>query len=129
MKRLLLGVALLLFAAACSSSPPSVPATLPPGDAAHGAELFKQQVNGAPACSTCHTLDGTTLVGPSLQGYAARASTRVQNQSAQDYTYTSITQPAAFIVEGFGNLMYTQYGQQLSAQETADLIAYLLTLM
>jgi cytochrome c oxidase subunit II len=127
MKRLLVGIALLLIAAACSPSP-SASATLPPGDAAHGAELFTQQVNGAPACSTCHTLDGSTIVGPSLQGYAGRASTRVQNQSAQDYTYTSITQPAAFIVEGFGNVMYTQYGQRLSAQETADLTAYLLTL-
>lgn len=127
MKRLLLSVVVLLLAAACGTSP-SAPATLPPGDSTHGAELFTQQVGGAPACSTCHTLDGTTLVGPSLQGYAARAATRVENQSAQDYTHTSIVQPAAFIVEGFGNTMYTQYGQRLSAQEIADLTAYLLTL-
>ncbi len=127
MKRLLIGIALLLFTAACSSSP-AAPAALPPGNAAHGAELFAQQVGGAPACSTCHTLDGTALVGPSLQGYAEHAATRVENQSAQDYTVASITQPATFIVEGFGNLMYAQYGQRLSAQDTADLTAYLLTL-
>lgn len=127
MKRLSMSVVVLLLAAACGTSP-SAPATLPPGDSAHGAELFTQQVGGAPACSTCHTLDGTTLVGPSLQGYAARAAARVENQSAQDYTHTSIVQPAAFIVEGFGNTMYTQYGQRLSAQEIADLTAYLLTL-
>src|SRR5215207_2400006 len=118
MKRLMVGIALLLITAACSSSP-SAPATLPPGDAVHGAELFTQQVNGAPACSTCHTLDGTTLVGPSLQGYAERASMRVQNQSAQDYTYNSITQPAAHIVSNFSNTMYTQYGRQLSPQQIA----------
>jgi len=36
--------------------------------------------------------------------------------------------PAAYVVSGFANLMYGQYAQQLSPQETADLIAYILTL-
>jgi cytochrome c oxidase subunit 2 len=121
---------LMVLMTACSPSAPAASgfASLPAGDAVNGAQLFTQQINGAPACSTCHTLDGSTLVGPSLQGFAAGAGTRVESQSAQEYDYISITQPSAFIVSGFGNVMYAQYGRQLSPQQIADLIAYLLTL-
>jgi cytochrome c oxidase subunit 2 len=130
MKLLAICTVIFLVAAACSPAASSASglASLPAGDASSGATLFTEQVGGAPACSTCHTLDGSELVGPSLQGYAAVAPTRVENQSAQEYTYTSIVQPAAFIVSGFGNVMYNQFGQKLSPQQTADLIAYLLTL-
>src|SRR5690606_10159088 len=104
------------------------PEALPPGDAANGEALFTQAISGAPACSTCHSLDGSALVGPTLQGYAEIAAARVEGESAQDYTYTSIVQPAAHVVNGFPNAMYNQYGQRLSAQQLSDLIAYLLTL-
>jgi cytochrome c oxidase subunit 2 len=114
--------------AACSSGSTDSAASLPPGDATRGADLFTQAVGGAPACSTCHTLDGTTLVGPGLEGYAETATTRVEGASALDYTYGSIVRPAAHIVSGFGNTMYNQYAQRLTPQQTADLIAYLLTL-
>jgi mono/diheme cytochrome c family protein len=120
---------LVVLTAACSPAAPAGGfASLPAGDAPRGAQLFTEQVNGAPACSTCHTLDGSALVGPSLQGYAAVAGTRVENQSPQEYTCVSIVQPAAHIVSGFGNVMYAQYGRQLSPQQLSDLIAYLLTL-
>jgi mono/diheme cytochrome c family protein len=117
-----------LFAAACSPSQSGGFADLPAGDAARGAELFSQSVSGAPACSTCHTLDSATLVGPGMQGYGERAGSRVAGESPQAYTYNSINQPAAYTVSGFSNTMYTQYGRQLSPQQIADLIAYLLTL-
>ena len=116
-----------LILAGCSSTPPPAAETLPEGDATRGAALFTEVINGAPSCSTCHTLDGSTVVGPSLQGYAERAGTRTE-QSAEAYTHQSIVQPAAYIVEGFPNAMFTQYGQKLSGQQMADLIAYLLTL-
>ncbi len=44
------------------------------------------------------------------------------------HTLQSITQPAAFIVPGFTNSMPGQYGQKLSHQQLADIIAYLTTL-
>ena len=119
---------LLIALAACSPTPSGTAEPLPPGDAARGAELFTQAVGGAPACSTCHTLDGTALVGPSLQGFGAVAATRVEGQSAEDYTHESIMRPPAYLVSGFSNLMYNQYNQRLSSQQVADLIAYLLTL-
>jgi cytochrome c oxidase subunit 2 len=126
--RLLPFVALAaLVLAACASAPATL-APLPAGDAAHGAQLFTESVDGAPACSTCHTIDGTPLEGPSMQGFSERASTRVQGLSAQDYAHTSILQPSAYLVSGFSNTMYNQFGQHLSSQDIADLIAYLLTL-
>lgn len=118
----------LLVLAACAPNTATPIEDLPPGDAARGAQLFTQSVNGAPACSTCHTLNGDTLVGPSLQGYSAAASTRIEGNSAEAYTYTSIVQPAAHVVSGFPNAMYNQYTRHLTLQEIADLIAYLLTL-
>jgi cytochrome c oxidase subunit II len=122
---------LILLAAligACTPTENISTEPLPTGDAERGAALFTQSVGGAPACSTCHTLDGTTLVGPSLQGYATRVSSRVQDTSAEIYTHDSIARPSAHVVEGFPNAMYGQYAQALSPQQFADLIAYLLTL-
>lgn len=124
---------LLVICTACSgananaggSSTDAAPIT---GDATRGAELFKQAVNGAPSCTTCHTLDGSTLVGPSLKGFSAVAGTRVAGQSAEEYAHTSIVQPTAYIVTGFPNVMYGQFAQQLTPQQIADLVAYLLTL-
>jgi mono/diheme cytochrome c family protein len=120
-----IGLALTLVA--CSTNANSAD-SLPPGDAARGAALFTQAINGAPPCATCHTLDSTTLVGPSLKGFAAIASTRKSGTSARDYAYESIVRPPAYLVSGFGNLMYNRYAQRLSTQQIADLVDYLLTL-
>ena len=128
MKRLLIAVSILLLAA-CSSSPETSFADLPPGDAANGATLFTGGANGAPACATCHTVDGTELTGPSLQNFPAIAPVAEAGAaSLADYAYSSITHPSAYVVSGFGNTMYTQYERRLSPQQIADLIAYLQTL-
>ena len=121
---------LLLVCSACSPTNANSDSNepLPTGDATRGAALFTQAINGAPACSTCHTLDGSTVVGPSLKGFAAVAPTRIQGTSSTDYARDSILKPASYIVSGFANLMYGQFAQQLTPQQTADLIAYLLTL-
>ena len=115
-----------IILAGCSTPTPKAE-TLPEGDAASGAALFTEAINGAPSCVTCHSLDGSTLVGPSMKGYAAVAGTRT-DLSAEAYTYQSIVQPPAHTVSGFANVMYAQYGQKLSQQQQADLIAYLMTL-
>ena len=128
--RLMTFFALLTLALAACSGGTSEAAEdgLPPGDSARGAALFTQTINGAPACSTCHTVDGSASTGPSLQGLAARAATRLADTPAEAYAYESIAHPAAYIVNGFGNVMYNQYAQRLQPQQIADLIAYLLTL-
>ena len=126
---LLLIVAILAACSPAAAGTNGLPDdTLPAGDAQRGAALFTQSVDGAPSCTTCHTLDGTTRVGPSLEGYSAVAGERVEGLSAEAYTQTSITRPAAYIVDGFGNSMYPQYANRLDPQQVADLVAYLLTL-
>jgi mono/diheme cytochrome c family protein len=127
MKPLLMLFAAILLAA-CSPGTADSAESLPPGDAVRGAELFSETVNGAPACSTCHTLNGDSLVGPSFQDYAENAATRVSDLSAEEYTYTSIVRPPAHIVSGFSNSMYGQYARRLTSRQIADLVAYLLSL-
>lgn len=117
---------------------------LPAGDAVAGEALA-----ASAGCTACHV---TALVGPawlasahpSGQGVGARAA---GHASAADYTgaatdaygylFESIVAPSAFIVDG--NVAYTNpangdslmpaiYATSLSAQNVADLIAYLETL-
>ena len=117
-----------------------VTTVLPAGDAERGQKLFAQEEKQASqtnaSCTACHSLiPGEVKVGPSLAGIADRAATRVAGETAEQYIRQSIQQPNAFIVpdlptyqangksvmpEGLGNLM--------SAQDLADLIAYLQTL-
>lgn len=125
---ILMLILLALVVSACTTSQEDAAHDLPAGNAGRGAALFTQSVSGAPACSACHSVDGTALVGPALQGYGLTASTRKTGVNAQVYTYTSIVRPGADLVDGFSNVMYSQYDQRLSDQQLADLIAYLLTL-
>jgi uncharacterized membrane protein/mono/diheme cytochrome c family protein len=119
----------VLFLAACSSKGTGYQySDLPPGDAAHGEELFSQSVNGALACSNCHTTTGGQGAGPSLQDFATVAGSRVNGQSAEEYTFYSILRPSKHLVTGFSNLMPGNYEEKLSKQDTADLISYVLTL-
>ena len=128
MRWFLLITAATLLLASCSTADTSNYRSLPPGDASRGVQLFQQSVNGAPPCASCHSLDGSVTVGPSLKGISTRAGTRITGMNTTNYIYQSITRPAAYIVSGYNNLMYNQFDQKLTPQQIADLIAYLLTL-
>lgn len=112
--------------ASCSSSENSFE-TLPDGDASRGESLYTESINAAPACSSCHALTEERVVGPGFAGFSDTAGTRVEEQTAEAYTYNSITNPSGKLVDGYGNLMYTEYRSKLSEQDIADLIAFLLT--
>jgi cytochrome c oxidase subunit 2 len=99
------------------------------GDVAAGETLFAQATIGSnPGCKTCHSLDGSQLVGPSMQGYATRAGTRVEGQSADQYTRTSITDPNAYVVEGFAPGVMMSYKDALDDTQLNNVVAYLLSL-
>lgn len=96
---------------------------LPPGDATRGADLYKSQ-----GCSSCHSLNGSQLVGPSFQGISQRAGTRKPGYTADLYLHESIVQPCAFVVTGFTCVMPQDFGtKKLNKQNLSDLIAFLLT--
>ena len=96
------------------------------GDPAEGRRLFQTGGDTQIPCTSCHTLDGTELVGPTMDGIAQRAATR-SDLSAVDYLRQSIAEPSAYVVEGYTDIMSKQYGEVLTAQEIDDLVAYLLT--
>lgn len=104
---------------------------LPKGDAANGEKLFTGKGPGGNyACSACHSLEvNKTVVGPSLAGLAANAPKRKEGYSAEKYLLESILKPNEFLVQGFNaNLMQQNFGQLMTKQETADVVAYLMTL-
>jgi cytochrome c oxidase subunit 2 len=121
----------LLLALLCAACGPTGSASeaidLPTGDAAAGDTLFHQKIGGLPECSTCHSLDGSRGTGPSLQGFGEIAGTRRGGEDAFTYTMNSIVSPGQYVVPGFSNLMPSAYGQQLSREQLADLIAYVLS--
>jgi cytochrome c2 len=129
-KLLLILVISLLILAACSSDAPEFSFDDVPevGDAGNGEKVFTQSINSAPPCSSCHTTTTTNQAGPGLQGYGERAGERVDDESAEEYTYWSIVDPTRSIVSGFSNVMYDKYDEVLAPEDVADLIAYLLEL-
>jgi cytochrome c2 len=95
---------------------------LPSGDAAAGQQVYQ----GTGGCTACHSLEANvTLVGPSFDGMSGRAATRKPDYSADAYLYESITNPNAFVVEGFqGGVMPQTFKDILSPQQLADVIAF-----
>ena len=127
MRGILFCLAIAIFIAGCSQSGGTpVPYVEMEGDAARGEQLFNQTIESMPPCSACH-IPGSAA-SPDLVGYGAVAGERVPGESAHEYTFYSITEPGRYIVPGFGNAMYDRYGERLTAQQIADLIAYMLTL-
>ncbi len=98
---------------------------LPAGDAAAGQQVYQ----GAGGCTACHSLDANvTGVGPSFAGLSQRAASRQPGYSVEAYLYESITNPNAYVVEGFqGGIMPQTFKDVLSPQQIADVIAFLKT--
>ncbi len=129
--RLLPGlVALLLFlTVGCAPyAPTSIPYEEIPaeGDINRGAELFNDPTNGTTACISCH-IEGNTA-SPMLEGLHEVAADRVEEETAREYIFYSIAEPARYIPEGYGNAMPNDYDEKLTPQQIADLIAYVLSL-
>lgn len=119
----LLGLILFISLTACSVATP-VPATPTP----NALVLQGQKVFNA-RCATCHALvPDTIIIGPSLYGVATRAETRVEGQSADEYILLSILRPGDYIVEGFNNVMITNFAKELTNEDMNALVAFMMTL-
>jgi cytochrome c2 len=96
-----------------------------------GRSLYMESTLGTnTGCRICHSLDlGVTLVGPSFDGIATRAATRVPGLSAEEYIRQSILDPNAYVVEGFpAGQMLQNFEDLLTAEDIDNLVAFLLTL-
>jgi nitric oxide reductase subunit C len=115
-------LALLLLSAGCSSGG-QVVAPAVDQHVAQGKRLFNQN------CATCHAVTpGTMIVGPSLSGVASRAASRMEGVDGREYLLLSIIKPSAYVVDGFTNVMPSNFGKSLDGEQLDALVAYLLTL-
>ena len=120
---LLLGLLLLTACGGGADEEPVEAAAAVDPVTAEGQMVFKQN------CASCHAVTGDTLiVGPSLAGIASRAASRVEGQSAEEYIQFSILRPGEYVVEGFSDLMPTNFGTTLTGEQLDSVIAYLITL-
>ncbi len=129
-----------LVLAACGGSGGNQAAgatSAPQGNAQNGQKLFTSGKGSAPACSGCHsTQPGQKLVGPSLAGIGTSAAQIIKDpnykgsaKTPEDYIKESIVNPNAYVVSGYQpNVMYQNYGKDLTDQDVNDLVAYLMTL-
>jgi cytochrome c551/c552 len=117
------GLLLLVLLAGCNQSA----AAEAGGDPEAGEALFMSGGESQIPCISCHSLDGSILVGPSLQGISERAAERMDGVEAEDYLHQSIISPSAYIVDGYSDAMYKFYGEKLTEKQITDLIAFLLT--
>jgi cytochrome c oxidase subunit 2 len=96
-------------------------------------ELWYEQF----ACNSCHSLDGTVIVGPSWQGLYGSERTMESGETVtvdDEYIRNSILNPNEQIVEGFTAAMPANFEQQFAEEEAKydgeisiveDLIAYI----
>ncbi len=119
-------ISILLIAlalSACSAVAPASPTPTPDPLVVQGQQVFNAR------CATCHALvPDTIIIGPSLAGIATSAETRVEGQTADEYIQLSILRPGDYIVEGFNNIMITNFAKELTNEDMNALVAFLLTL-
>ena len=93
------------------------------GQAGRGAELF--QSNG---CYACHSLEGETIIGPSLLGIFGTTVELEDGSSVlidDAYLIESILQPDAKRVAGYGEAAMPSYEGLVSATDAEALAEYI----
>ena len=83
-------------------------------------------------CLSCHSTDGSILVGPSFKGlYNRKVNVKIDKEmetikADEDYIVDSIQEPSKYIVDGFDNTMPPY--KNLSDDEMQDLLEYIKSL-
>ncbi|MBI2487963.1 MAG: cytochrome c oxidase subunit II [Deltaproteobacteria bacterium] len=98
-------------------------AGLPPDQL--GEKLYKER-----GCNACHSIDGSTLVGPTWKGLFGHEVSLTDGSTVtadENYIRQSILEPQAKMVKGFGPVMPAFKGI-LSDDDVAAIIAYIKTL-
>jgi cytochrome c oxidase subunit 2 len=83
-------------------------------------------------CLSCHSLDGSRLVGPTWQGLFGSETTFQDGATAvadEAYLRNSILNPNAQVVQGYpANVMPQDYGERLTEEQINGLIEYIKSL-
>lgn len=96
--------------------------------AERGQILYK---DGGNLCSSCHSIDGSKVVGPSFKGlYGSKVKLSDGSEVAGDEAYIkeSILKPHAKLHEGYGPLMPAIYEGKFSDDQLNDIIEFIKTL-
>lgn len=103
---------------------PEVLAAFANADPAHGQQLTQQ--NG---CIGCHSLDpNATMTGPTWYNIGNTAVSRVPGLGPAAYLDHSVVKPGEYVVPNYpDNIMPRTYGDILSPQDQADIVAFLLS--
>lgn len=114
------------------ATPTSVPPTATLEPPAAGNPERGQQIAQTAGCAGCHSIDGTKIVGPSWKGLFGKTETFADGSTAvvdAAYIRESILTPSAKVVVDFPDgVMPKTFGDQLSEEQIADLIAYIMSL-
>jgi mono/diheme cytochrome c family protein len=105
-----------------TTSTETAPPAAPAGNASAGKALFSAQ-----GCSACHALKAagsTATVGPDLDKVAEDAQ-KANRGSLDQYIVESIKDPGAYVVPGYPNGVMPTNFSSLSAQQIADLVAFI----
>ena len=80
-------------------------------------------------CMTCHSTDGSVILGPSWQGIYGSEETLTDGTTVtvdDEYIRESIIDPNAKVVEGFQpSVMPQNYGDTLSDEDIEAIIAFI----
>ena len=89
---------------------------------ARGQAVFERS-----GCTGCHTIDGISsgAVGPNLTNVGTIAGTRLKGFTADAYIRQSIIDPAAYLVEGYDDLMLKTFAETISQADLDDLVVFL----
>lgn len=94
-------------------------------------ELGRSIYSGKGACKSCHSLDGSRLVGPSwlkLYQKKGKFSDGSEYSADENYLRESILEPNKHVVEGFAPNMMPAFAGQLSDAEITGVISFIRTL-
>jgi cytochrome c oxidase subunit 2 len=83
------------------------------------------------ACLSCHSLDGTRLVGPSFKGVYGITETVITDGEEREitvddeYIRNSIYDPNVDVVKGFNPGLMISYKEQISEEDLQNIIDYM----
>lgn len=84
----------------------------------------------ANACITCHSLDGSKIIGPSFKGLYGRKSIVITDagekeiETTDEYIKKSITEPNAEVVKGYNKGLMQSYKDKISAEDLDKIVDY-----